>query len=128
MFVGCILVISGEPVWVCACGPPPVPLIVSRPRRPVIPALRAGQLPGRRPVAPPLSISSDTGAQNCTACDKPFTLFRRRHHCRFCGKVIASNLTVSTHPLSTPLDPTQPSLVHHCTAILAPSLSEVVPV
>jgi hypothetical protein len=33
----------------------------------------------------------DSLAPECMVCHSPFTLFRRRHHCRSCGSVICSN-------------------------------------
>ncbi|KAH3732647.1 protein piccolo [Pelomyxa schiedti] len=32
----------------------------------------------------------DNEASNCTVCSKEFTLMNRRHHCRFCGKVVCA--------------------------------------
>jgi hypothetical protein len=37
----------------------------------------------------------DKDSQDCTACKKPFGFFRRRHHCRACGKVVASVIALS---------------------------------
>ena len=34
---------------------------------------------------------SDTAAKNCNKCDLPFTLFKRRHHCRICGLIFCDN-------------------------------------
>ncbi|AYV77325.1 MAG: phosphoinositide 3-kinase [Barrevirus sp.] len=34
-----------------------------------------------------LNWVNDTSVSACYNCDSPFTLFFRRHHCRFCGKV-----------------------------------------
>ena len=66
----------------------------------------------RRPVSPPvtgrLSVASDAAdvstpsddrqhwmpdqlCRVCYACDLPFTVFRRRHHCRICGQVFCSS-------------------------------------
>ena len=33
----------------------------------------------------------DKLCKQCYACDLPFTVFRRRHHCRLCGQVFCSN-------------------------------------
>ena len=42
---------------------------------------------GRRNVeAPPLWVPDDD-APRCMACGAAFTVLRRRHHCRNCGKV-----------------------------------------
>ena len=35
----------------------------------------------------------DSSAIKCRACDKKFTTFLRRHHCRICGKIFCSNCT-----------------------------------
>jgi len=29
----------------------------------------------------------DKLCKNCYTCDQPFTMFRRRHHCRLCGQI-----------------------------------------
>ncbi len=33
----------------------------------------------------------DRLCKHCYACDTPFTVFRRRHHCRICGQVFCNN-------------------------------------
>ena len=35
----------------------------------------------------------DHAQSNCTACQLPFTLCRRRHHCRWCGSLFCSPCT-----------------------------------
>lgn len=35
----------------------------------------------------------DASAIKCRACDKKFTTFLRKHHCRICGKIFCSNCT-----------------------------------
>ncbi|KAG7843496.1 hypothetical protein KL942_000592 [Ogataea angusta] len=35
----------------------------------------------------------DSSATKCRSCDRTFTTFRRRHHCRICGKIFCSNCT-----------------------------------
>ena len=39
--------------------------------------------PNSRPV-----WQADADAHSCYTCEKPFTLRRRKHHCRACGKVV----------------------------------------
>merc|ERR1711871_1668230 len=36
---------------------------------------------------------SDSVSKFCTECGKPFTLTFRRHHCRFCGRLLCSDCT-----------------------------------
>jgi hypothetical protein len=33
----------------------------------------------------------DKQCKACTKCEQPFNLFRRRHHCRFCGKIFCQS-------------------------------------
>ncbi|KAH3660526.1 hypothetical protein OGAPHI_007112 [Ogataea philodendri] len=35
----------------------------------------------------------DSSATKCRSCDRTFTTFRRKHHCRICGKIFCSNCT-----------------------------------
>ena len=35
----------------------------------------------------------DSECLNCMACEAPFTLVRRRHHCRNCGQVYKAQLS-----------------------------------
>lgn len=35
----------------------------------------------------------DESAKECFTCAKPFTTFRRKHHCRICGQIFCSNCT-----------------------------------
>ncbi len=41
---------------------------------------------GDRPVRTPPPWVPDAHAPNCMGCSDPFTLFRRRHHCRYVPK------------------------------------------
>lgn len=43
----------------------------------------------------------DENATSCFRCSRPFTTFRRRHHCRICGQIFCSSCTrvVSTSAL-----------------------------
>jgi len=36
----------------------------------------------------------DEACNSCIACEAPFTVIRRKHHCRSCGKVQQSNLAI----------------------------------
>lgn len=66
----------------------------------------------------------DSTCSQCSACRSPFTLLRRRHHCRSCGKVGGGRAGVrgvpqgpsSTQLLSGPLlaDLLCPLLATHC--------------
>ncbi len=37
------------------------------------------------------SWEPDSMRKACSICNEPFTFFNRRHHCRFCGKLICGN-------------------------------------
>uniref|UniRef100_A0A8C3TKI1 FYVE-type domain-containing protein n=1 Tax=Chelydra serpentina TaxID=8475 RepID=A0A8C3TKI1_CHESE len=41
----------------------------------------------------------DGTCSQCTACRAPFTVVRRRHHCRSCGKIFCSRCSQHTAPL-----------------------------
>nr|XP_032650678.1 lateral signaling target protein 2 homolog isoform X3 [Chelonoidis abingdonii] len=41
----------------------------------------------------------DGTCSQCTACQSPFTVLRRRHHCRNCGKIFCSRCSQHTAPL-----------------------------
>ncbi|XP_050818864.1 lateral signaling target protein 2 homolog isoform X3 [Gopherus flavomarginatus] len=41
----------------------------------------------------------DGTCSQCTACQSPFTVLRRRHHCRSCGKIFCSRCSQHTAPL-----------------------------
>ncbi|XP_067391310.1 lateral signaling target protein 2 homolog [Emydura macquarii macquarii] len=41
----------------------------------------------------------DSTCRQCTACHAPFTVVRRRHHCRNCGKIFCSRCSQHTAPL-----------------------------
>ncbi|VDN42280.1 unnamed protein product [Gongylonema pulchrum] len=41
----------------------------------------------------------DSDCEQCTACSAPFTLVRRRHHCRNCGRIFCSRCSSNSLPL-----------------------------
>ena len=51
---------------------------------------------------------SDSSAKSCYECERPFTLLRRRHHCRSCGQIFCANccsrLPQSFNPKEATLD------------------------
>ncbi|MBN3302138.1 lateral signaling target protein 2 homolog [Amia ocellicauda] len=47
---------------------------------------------------PPVWVP-DSACNHCTACQAPFTLLRRRHHCRSCGKIFCSRCSPHEAPL-----------------------------
>lgn len=42
----------------------------------------------------------DEDANACMLCSKPFTIIRRRHHCRSCGRLLCQECTKSKYKLS----------------------------
>jgi len=36
----------------------------------------------------------DSNTKTCLNCEAPFTTFRRRHHCRYCGLIFCSKCTL----------------------------------
>uniref|UniRef100_A0A8D2IXK5 FYVE-type domain-containing protein n=1 Tax=Varanus komodoensis TaxID=61221 RepID=A0A8D2IXK5_VARKO len=41
----------------------------------------------------------DEACSFCTACNAPFTVIRRKHHCRSCGKIFCSRCSSHSAPL-----------------------------
>ena len=59
-------------------------------------------------VPMPFSWMPDGSASNCIKCEEPFTLFRRRHHCRGCGDICCAECVPRTNSAWSPLmSPTQ---------------------
>jgi hypothetical protein len=70
--------------------------------------------PGARQVWLP-----DRTAQRCTWCQRTFTLTRRRHHCRACGKIFCSSCAFKTEHVALPASrnprrPTQAGVYRVC--------------
>eukprot|EP00116_Pleurobrachia_bachei_P012381 sb/3472643/ len=42
----------------------------------------------------------DSEATSCASCQESFTLIRRKHHCRHCGKIFCQSCTANTASLS----------------------------
>lgn len=41
----------------------------------------------------------DKEAEGCSACEKPFSVSRRRHHCRKCGQIFCGQCSEGSMPL-----------------------------
>ncbi|KAM8972022.1 lateral signaling target protein 2 homolog [Pelodytes ibericus] len=63
---------------------------------------------GANPVTP--EWVPDNACAQCTSCFAPFTLLRRRHHCRCCGKIFCSRCSSYT----TSAIPSLPMTVRVC--------------
>jgi len=53
--------------------------------------------------------ANDDEITNCTKCTQPFTVTKRRHHCRSCGKIFCNECSSRRAPL-----PTSPKPVRVC--------------
>lgn len=60
---------------------------------------RHGGSRSRRMRAPPVWVPDQLVAA-CSFCNSPFTLFRRRHHCRACGQIFCANCSKFTKNLN----------------------------
>ncbi|MGH0180523.1 UNVERIFIED_CONTAM: hypothetical protein FKN15_004471 [Acipenser sinensis] len=49
-------------------------------------------------VGPPVWVP-DSACNRCSACEIPFTLLRRRHHCRSCGKIFCARCSPHETPI-----------------------------
>ncbi|KAF0309216.1 Lateral signaling target protein 2 [Amphibalanus amphitrite] len=83
--------------------PPPAPPAVTVPAR-----LTEALEPRQPPPPPPLEVTPrrsaplwvpDQAAPECMQCGQPFTMVRRRHHCRRCGRVFCSRCSSGVLPL-----------------------------
>lgn len=54
---------------------------------------------GERETEAPPSWVPDQAAPACMACFAPFTVVRRRHHCRNCGKIFCARCSSNSVPL-----------------------------
>ncbi|XP_072923850.1 lateral signaling target protein 2 homolog isoform X2 [Hemitrygon akajei] len=59
---------------------------------------RTSNLSITKPEVPPEWIA-DSACNQCMSCKAPFTILRRRHHCRNCGKIFCSRCSSRTAPL-----------------------------
>ncbi|XP_059846107.1 lateral signaling target protein 2 homolog isoform X2 [Hypanus sabinus] len=59
---------------------------------------RTSNLSITKPEVPPEWIA-DSACNQCMSCKAPFTILRRRHHCRNCGKIFCSRCSSQTAPL-----------------------------
>eukprot|EP00808_Paulinella_micropora_P020149 g78770.t1 len=51
---------------------------------------------------------ADDARVNCPVCDKAFGFFRRKHHCRMCGRIVCDPCSKQTRPLMYRASPTGP--------------------
>ncbi|XP_053935943.1 lateral signaling target protein 2 homolog isoform X2 [Cuculus canorus] len=64
----------------------------------------------------------DSTCSQCSACHSPFTLLRRRHHCRSCGKIFCARCSPHTTALPHYGQPKPVRVCTHCyTAHLSPT-------
>ncbi|XP_041049316.1 lateral signaling target protein 2 homolog isoform X2 [Carcharodon carcharias] len=59
---------------------------------------RASNLNSAKIEVPPEWIA-DSACNQCMSCKAPFTIIRRRHHCRNCGKIFCSRCSSHSAPL-----------------------------
>lgn len=55
----------------------------------------------------------DSEAINCHACDKPFTLTNRKHHCRQCGQIFCAPCSSFTAKIASFKNPVRVCNVCH---------------
>ncbi|KAJ8282714.1 hypothetical protein COCON_G00052330 [Conger conger] len=65
-------------------------------------------------VTGPPAWVPDSACDHCTACHAPFTLLRRRHHCRSCGKIFCSRCSSNEAPLPRFGQRTPVRVCNHC--------------
>ncbi|KAI1898043.1 hypothetical protein AGOR_G00068260 [Albula goreensis] len=56
----------------------------------------------------------DSACDHCTGCHAPFTLLRRRHHCRRCGKIFCARCSPNEAPLPCLGQHTPVRVCNHC--------------
>ncbi|XP_064182533.1 lateral signaling target protein 2 homolog isoform X2 [Anguilla rostrata] len=64
-------------------------------------------------AGPPVWVP-DSACDHCMACHAPFTLLRRRHHCRSCGKIFCSRCSPNEAPLPRLGQRTPVRVCNHC--------------
>lgn len=67
---------------------PPKSILSSPPSSPIV-GTGTEPLPTLEEYNAPIWIP-DNHATICSRCQEPFTLFRRKHHCRLCGQIVCS--------------------------------------
>ncbi|XP_015731524.1 lateral signaling target protein 2 homolog isoform X2 [Coturnix japonica] len=63
----------------------------------------------------------DSSCSHCSACRAPFTLLRRRHHCRSCGKIFCSRCSPHSAALPHCGQPRPVRVCTHCHAAHLPA-------
>lgn len=77
---------------------PPTPAPAHRPSLPPPAPLPRADLSPLFATDPPEWVP-DEACGFCTACKAPFTVIRRKHHCRSCGKIFCSRCSSHSAPL-----------------------------
>jgi len=79
-------------------------------------ALAAGERPATRAARAAAKYGvlwqPDASQPSCRLCSKPFTLLRRRHHCRSCGQVVCDSCSTGRRPV--PGSPTPKRVCDNC--------------
>nr|XP_039274193.1 RUN and FYVE domain-containing protein 2-like isoform X2 [Styela clava] len=67
----------------------------------------------------------DREVKNCAQCDKPFSLARRKHHCRNCGQIYCNTCSDNTMPLASSAKPVR--VCDSCHTVLLQRYSAATP-
>ncbi len=63
----------------------------------------------------------DSDAQNCPICNRPFSFFHRKHHCRNCGRVVCSDCSDECSRLGPQFNHLKHSVDLYCSTCVANS-------
>jgi len=75
--------------------------------------------------APTWQLDADILA--CFACDKPFSLFNRRHHCRHCGQIFCNECSTFRAPIERKAMPSEQRVCGECFLALMTHITVDVP-
>ena len=68
----------------------------------------------KEPIPPPSPWVLDSSTDDCMLCHSPFSIFKRKHHCRVCGKIFCDSCSDFRIELPTSLYGSQDGLQRVC--------------